>query len=357
MASKKLLKPSGLNAFRGFLREESSTLRQAPILVVASESADHHLQPIKAVEEACRAVNFVLTQEMGLRTVQSTISSAFPTTSDLEQRLDLIRRTGASSVVAVGAGAAMDLSKVLPYEKEIEHLMLVPSTSAAMLAASSSHSLFIDSVDETLIPSPTALGSNQTNTHIVSLEHSYVASAELSHVLYGTLAIVLDACYRRSTHALLSDAVQDLSEVLQNPDKEFDHETATELLHQAGMLLSYGLDQEDRSIPIALSSSLIPTIFPHVHALTFFASLLPGICHLVAEQEQNDETVSELVQLVEAIPSESIPQLAVNDASLDGFSVPDMSLSHIQNNQALWKSFDVPNKSLLQILEQSIQKE
>lgn len=356
MASKKLINPSGLNAFRRFVREEATTLRQAPILVIASESSDHHLHPLKTVEDACRAVNFVLNQEMGLRTVQSTISSAFPTNSDLEQRLDLILRTGASSVVAVGGGAAIDLAKVLPHEKDIENLILVPSTSAAMMAANSSHSLFLDRAEETLIPSPTVLGSPQTSTNIISLEPSYVASAELSHVLYATLAITLDACYRKSSHEILPEIVQSLIEVLENPDREFDHDTATVLLYHSGLLLSYGLGQEDRSIPITLSSSLIPTIFPHVHVLTFFASLLPGICDVVEEQNHNDESISKLVQLVKGISSESIPQMKVNDTSLDGFSVPDMSLSHIQSNQAVWKSFDVPNKVLLRILEQSIQK-
>ncbi|KAL3945538.1 MAG: hypothetical protein SGBAC_000362 [Bacillariaceae sp.] len=355
MPSKNLLKPSGLNAFRRFLQEEAPTLRQAPILVIASEPADDHLRPLKAVEDACKAVNFVLTQEMGLRTVQSTISAAFPTTSDLEQRLELIRRTGASSVVGVGAGAAIDLSKVLPHEKSIEHLMLVPCTSAAMVAASSSHSLLLDNADETLIPSPSVLGTPQTTTNIISLESSYVASAELSHVLYATLAIVLDAGYRKSSHPILAEVVRNLVQVLENPDRDFDHDTSTELLYQAGKLLSYGLGQEDRSVPIALSSSLIPTIFPHVHALTFFASLLPGICELVIEQNHEDDDFAKLVQLVKSISPESIPQLAVlNDAGLDGFSVPDMSLSHIQSNQARWKSFDVPNKVLLQILEQSV---
>ncbi|CAJ1942918.1 unnamed protein product [Cylindrotheca closterium] len=356
MASKNLLKPSGLSAFRRFLREETPTLRKSPVLVIASESADHGVKTLKAVEDACRAVNYVLTQEMGLRIVQSSISSAFPTIHDLEQRLELIRRTGASSVVAVGSGAAIDLSKVLPHQKEIEHLMLVPSTSAAMLAASSSHSLFLDSVDEALVPFPSALGTPQTNTNIISLEPSYLASAELSHVLFATLAIVLDACYRKSSHPILLEAVRNLVEVLGNPDKDRDHATAQELLYQSGMLLSYGLGQDDRSIPIALSSSLIPTIFPHIHVLSFFASLLPGICELVDEQDHDDEAVVKLVQMVKSISPESIPQLAVNDANLDGFSVPDMSLSHIQSNQALWKSFDVPNKVLLQILERSVQK-
>ena len=54
---------------------------------------------------------------------------------------------------------------------------------------------------------------------------------------------------------------------------------AAAAMAHAGQLLRFG-DRIDRkrSISIALVSSLLPRYFPHGHALTFMASLLPGLC-------------------------------------------------------------------------------
>lgn len=354
MAAKNLLKPSGLTALRNYLRSESPYLRQSPVLVVASEPAVNDPNRLTVVAESCQAVNFVLAQEMGLRTVQSSISSAFPTTDDLEQRLELLRRTGASSVIAVGSGAAMDLSKVLPFHKDIEHVILVPSTSAAMFAASSSHALFLDRAEETLVPLPGAMQEPNCKITIAPLESNYVAPAESTHVLYASLALILDACYRKSSHPRLSEIVQNATSLLEDTEEKFTHDKGMELLYEAGQLASYGLGQEDRSTPIALASSLIPSIFPHVHVLTFFASLLPGICELLDAPEFGSAT--KLVEQVKKFSPDSIPQITVTDKSLDGFSIPDMSLSHIRSNQTVWKSFDVPDKILVEILERSMKR-
>eukprot|EP00980_Cylindrotheca_fusiformis_P012558 scaffold3084_cov144-Cylindrotheca_fusiformis.AAC.6 len=354
MATKILLNASGLSSLRSFLRSEISSLRQSPVLIVASEPAATHPNHLSVVAQSCQVVNFVLAQELGLRTVQSNVSSAFPTTADLDQRLELLRRTGASSVVAVGSGAAMDLSKALPFQKDLDHVILVPSTSAATMAASSTHSLFLDSVEETLVPFPRAVQESNCRTTVALLESSYIAPAESTHLLYASLALILDACYRKSSNPRLPEIVQGTLSLLENTGEVLSHEKSMELLSNAGQLASYGLDQEDRSTPIALASSLIPTIFPHVHALTFFASLLPGICELLDTPEF--ETVSQLVTRVKNIKPETIPQIMVSDKTLDGFSIPDMSLSHIRSNQTVWKSFDVPDQILVGILERSIKR-
>lgn len=354
MAAKSLLKPSGLTSLRNFLRAESTNLRQSPVLVIASEPAASHPNHISMVAEACQTVNFVLAQEMGLRTVQSTISSAFPTTEDLEQRLELLRRTGASNVVAVGAGAAMDLSKILPYQRDIEHVILIPSTSAAMMAASTSHSLFLDGAEETLVALPAGKQESKFKTTIALLESNFIAPAQSTHVLYASLAFILDACYRKSANPRLSEIVRNTACLLENTEEEFTRDKSLELLFEAGKLASYGLHEEDRSTPIALASSLIPTIFPQVHVLTFFACLLPGICELVDAPEF--ESAAKLVEQVKRISPESVPQITVTDKKLDGFSIPDMSLSHIRSNQTVCKSFDVQDDILVQILERSIKK-
>ena len=61
----------------------------------------------------------------------------------------------------------------------------------------------------------------------------------------------------------------------------------------AAQLLHYGdtiLDRR-RSITIALCSSLLPRYFPHGHALTFMASLLPGLC------ESADNYINESIRI------------------------------------------------------------
>ena len=357
MRSRCLIRPSGLNSFRSFLESKLNELRQSPVLVIASEPAERH-QHLSIVTDSCQTVAFTLAQQFGLRTVPSTISSAFPTMQDLEQRTELIRRTGACNVVAVGSGAAMDLGKALGHNN-LENIILVPSTSAAILAASTSHSLFLDSAEETLVPVPTdttTITTTSTSTTILPLESRMIAPAETSHVLFACLSLVLDACNRRSKHPLLLETKEKVTKLLleASPEDEFTQDQATDLLYAAGQLVSYGLNDEDRSTPIALASSLIPPLFPHVHILQFLASLLPGICARLSEDDSIE--TKQILDIVQTIAPDTIPKLIVNDESLKGFSIPDMSLSHIRSNQTVWKSLDVADSVLLGILEHGIAK-
>jgi hypothetical protein len=376
-SAKTLLSPSGLSSFRRFLQDKLPALQQSPILLISSEPANDDAQSSphqKQVAESTQLVQFTLAQQFGLRTVPSSISSAFPTVLDMEERFELLRRTGASSVVAVGSGAAMDLAKAMPFERDLEHLILVPSTYAAVLASSSSHSLFLDPVEETLVPSPTIATTDTSTdtdttkctTTIVPLDVHLMAPVvedSSSHVLYASMAIILDACYRKSDHPLLPEMltkVHDLLDASSPGTAALDHDTCVQLLYQSGKLLSYGLGSEDRSIPIALSASLIPRIFPHVHALTLLASLVPGLCHVLMEDSSRSATidaqVNKLVTRIQQHDDYSIPQLTVADESLEGFSVPDMALSHIRSNQTVWNCLDVPDATLTEILQHSMKK-
>jgi hypothetical protein len=246
----------------------------------------------------------------------------------------------------------MDLAKALPFERELEHVVLVPSTYAAVLASGSSHSLFLDSIEETLVPMPQVEKSTSCTTTVVPLDSKLIAPVDPSHVLYASLALILDACYRESNNPLLPELLQKVNDLLGKPGEEISHETAMELLYQSGQMISYGLGQEDRSTPVALAASLIPRIFPHVQVLTFFASLVPGLCHCL-ETKNNDDNVSQILERIRT-SGIMIPQLTVADESLGGFSVPDMALSHIQSNQIVWKSFDVPDATLTEILKHSM---
>jgi hypothetical protein len=360
MAAKSVLNPAGIKSLRQFLQSELPVLQQAPILLVTSEPGADAV-PLTPVNDASRLVQFTLSQQLGLRTVPASISSAFPSTQDLESRLDMLRRTGASSIVAVGSGAAMDLAKALARDEKaaIEQLILVPSTYGGAVASGTSHSLLLDTVEETLIPNPVGEHQPRCPTIVAPLDSKYTASiGPSSHVLYASLAIVFDAGLRKSGHPLLDGMVQDLYRFcVEDPTQEISHEALLDLCYRSGSLLSYGLGSEDRSSPLALASSLIPPIFPHVHILTFWASLLPGLCHALQSASSAGDPMQELATGVLANTDWSnIPTLAVADETMTGFSIPDMALSHIQANATVWKSFDLPNNVLTKILQQSLKK-
>ena len=55
----------------------------------------------------------------------------------------------------MGFRLSMDLAKALPLGRDgLEQIILIPSTYSAVLASSTSHSLFLDSAEETLVPLP-----------------------------------------------------------------------------------------------------------------------------------------------------------------------------------------------------------
>ena len=362
--SRSLLSKPGISSLRSFLQSNRPSLMQAPILVVSSEPA--HNQPvISEIQQACQLVNFTLAQQMGLRTVASTVDSAFPTTVDLQDRLELARRTGAGSIVAVGSGTAVDLAKAMASEAEWEQVILIPTSYASIVAAGSSHSLFIDPVEEALVPIPNLEMKNHQDSSasysgtmtVAPLEDKLSAPVDKYHIVYASIGITVDSIFR-NTGGDNQDAEELLKSAfaaLQEPS-EVSHEVATNLLYQSGSLLSFGLGDEDRSISMSLASSLIPRIFPHVHVLTFWASLVPGLCQVLLDSQQvDDPSITDICEIM-LQSRESIPQLTVTSKEFEGFSVPDMSLSHIHTNQTIWKCLDVPDSVLTAVLSTSLER-
>jgi Iron-containing alcohol dehydrogenase len=367
MSQRTFLSPGGIRSLQTFLHKECSNLQQSPVLIVSSEpstvasGAGAGVISLPQVKDASQWLHFTLSKQFGFRTVPVTISSAFPTVQDVESRGEMIRRTGASSIVAVGSGAAMDLAKALAAADKnhsMEQLLLVPSTNAAMMAAGSSHSLLLDSVEETLIPHPKTVTCPTT---VVPLDPRYTAELDSTVAVYAVVAIVLDAALRKSANPLLPELVSELLhhlvlDVPLVPRTLMTPEEIMSLCYRAGNLLSYGLGSEDRSSPIALASSLIPSIFPHVHILSFWANLVPGLCHALQQSSPVIMTgpIQDLVGRILAHEEwKHFPRLTVADESKKGFSVPDMALSHIQSNTALCKTFDMPHRILIDILQHS----
>ena len=419
--SRKLLAP-GIKKLRSYLQSELGALHRTPVLLISSE-AGATSKKLKPVADSCRWVQFTLSQQFGVRTVPTTISSAFPTKDSLEQTLELMQRTGASSVVSVGSGAAMDLAKAVQAnldsgsgndnddDAKKTPLIMVPTTYGGVLAAGTSHSLFFDGDEETLLPLPeshreilsTSQDAASAHAHaIVSTLDPQKYMEELDNdtfdvLLYAISAVLLDAGLRKSTHPSLPTLLRDTIDLFSsrktsgsfdtlsversgNEDPVASVALLTSTLYQSAGLLSYGLGdgfrvEDDRSIPVALVSSLVPTLFPETHPVHFLAGLVPGLCHCYSEQHEtsndNGPVSDKLETLVDHLREQQQPlsggsttgmmrpppSLVTNDESLQGFSVPDMALSHIQSNQAVWKPADVPNDVFVQVLQHCMQQE
>ena len=187
-------------------------------------------------------------------------------------------------------------------------------------------------------------------------------ATKFDELLYAVAAILLDASLRESSHPSLPVLLQNTTDLISHRKNNHEMDTASliPLLYQSAGLLSYGLgdgfeEEDNRSITIALASSLIPTLFPETHPTSFLASLAPGICHLL--NEQNSDSVGALVgALQERFVVQPPPSLVPVDESLQGFSVPDMALSHIQANQAVWKPADVSDDVFVQVLQHCIKQ-
>ena len=400
----------GSKSLRNYLQSELQTLKQTPVLLIGSEAGASSAK-LKPVADSCRWVKFTLGQEFSMRTVPMTISSAFPTRDSLEQTLELMQRTGASSVVSVGSGAAMDLGKAVRATLDDTSdecakktpLILVPTTYGGVLASGASHSLFLDNDEETLVPLPTshraildssdgACGSSHATISTLEAQ-TYMEpldATKFDELIYAVSVILLDAGLRESNHPSLPMLLQNTIDLisLRNNEIDFDSEgiirqelvsPLNDLLYQSAGLLSYGLsngfeEEDNRSIPIALGSSLIPTLFPEMHPTSFMASLVPGICHLHSDQQQqqqqqqqsqNNKGNSENListTLVDLLKQQFSgrnsmmppPSLVPRDESLQGFAVPDMALSHIQSNQAVWEPLDFPDDVLVQVLQHCV---
>mmetsp|Transcript_52377 Transcript_52377/g.56831 ORF Transcript_52377/g.56831 Transcript_52377/m.56831 type:complete len:413 (+) Transcript_52377:35-1273(+) len=399
--SRNLLKP-GIISLRTHIQSELSDLRRAPILLITSRSQSS--PNLKTVSDSCQLIQFTFGQQFCLRTVPTVISSAFPTKESLQETLELMRRTGASTVVSVGSGAAMDLAKAVQANHEEKRnngvnnnrLILVPTTYGGVLAAGSSHSLLLDNENETLVPYPRNnqnidTGNIPAITTVSTLDYNKymepVNDAKFDELLYAVSAILLDSGLRKRSHPTLSMLLQKTIDLisLRNNNSWSDNTNCSEattttlseamplitnLLYQSAGLLSCGIgagdfEEDDRSITIALGSSLIPTIFPETHPLSFIAGLIPGLCHYHSDISTRDQSntdvkkrLQKLVELLQQRPPEGgmnpPPSLETRDESLKGFSIPDMALSHIQSNQAVWEPFDVPDDVLMNVLQHSL---
>lgn len=335
---------SGKSVLRKLLQSKHEVLNKAPVLVVSSAVPSDYTS-VAAVDTACRKVQFYTGMELGLRTVESNVTSVFPTVNHVHSTLELMKRMGATNIIGVGSGAAMDLTKALMNKTSEEGVegILVPSTYGAILAATSSHPLLLDTREEALIVpehgNKSDGGGNKNDGNMtVVIEMDSLADAYGNDAAFACYALGIDASYRgQQEHAdnlvlLAKQALEDDSKL-------------PEALVQAGRATSFGIyGTSVRSSPLALAASLIPPSFPNVPILTFMASLLPGTCQVLHNAPFNETENS--------VP----PSLASLMAHADGAQSVSSLMSHVKANQALWKCIDIPDDRLEAILHYSLNR-
>eukprot|EP00546_Thalassionema_frauenfeldii_P012255 CAMPEP_0178920472 /NCGR_PEP_ID=MMETSP0786-20121207/15025_1 /TAXON_ID=186022 /ORGANISM="Thalassionema frauenfeldii, Strain CCMP 1798" /LENGTH=315 /DNA_ID=CAMNT_0020594545 /DNA_START=78 /DNA_END=1025 /DNA_ORIENTATION=- len=263
---------------QSFLQQEQSTLCQSPILVISSGTK-------KSGTTFTQQVEFYGQQAMGLSMIPTiTIDSAYPIQQQhVPQILQLQQRTGATTLMGVGSGVAIDLAKSV--SQNFEQCYLVPATDAALFAASSHCSMLLDNQEETIVTKPVNITKDITNTTIVTLEEEEIVPH--ADTKAACQSILLDSESPSSNEVLDS--------LLSKDATHWDWIQATAPHLQDGTTGS-----NRRSIPLALSCSLIPPMFSSAHVLTFWAALSPAAPSFLASLALEAHTVEKLMQYVRA---------------------------------------------------------
>ena len=179
MAARTVL--SGPSSLRTHLKSAASSLRRSPCLIISSDlpaDEQHKPNPAPAVKslrqsisDQCNRAGFTASMELGLRTVNCTVSSAYPTRDDIQRGIEMANRTGATTVIGVGAGAAVDCAKGVASalgsngggggaSSSID-LILAPATLGSTMAAMSSTPLILSTAEEALLPPYLACASDR----------------------------------------------------------------------------------------------------------------------------------------------------------------------------------------------------
>jgi len=374
------------------------------------------------------------------------LSSAFPTKSNVQSAVEMMKRVGVTNVIGVGSGVAMDLAKICYSHLHQEsfnrgttssnsndsegQLILVPGTLGGIMASVSTEELVLNTEEEALIPSyferdqgnhdkntstssrtspyilidenmiaipdwmsfssiPSETSNNKHNEHdsrsmVISKGRKNVAT--MVDAALASLSICFDVASRldascgmendytgtileenilKST-ASASIALQTIQSMV-NEGEDMDSLMKTARQHaiqsvlHAGQLLTFGVDymhqndmnntynecqQQQRSIPFAMSSSLLPRYFPYANWLTFTASLLPGICSAIQKDggiynEPNNYTllrkiISTMMTHVHESSSDNVESMNTNEL----FSSLSYLVEYIQRTHGPYDGMD-----------------
>jgi len=362
-----------------------------PILLVESTCVDAS-SCSGQVEDACRHVRFAVSQQLGLRTVgchSPPSAFGFFTPSDVASARDLAARTGAgsSTIVAVGSGTAMDLAKALAADaataasefsrtNHYADLVLVPATYGATMVAAASHALWVDPSQPAILPAvpPSAADVDPAatrpipvgNTTIIPLlcdpKHRNLVDPERRiDAVLAAISVSLDSLLRqedrgqpsRESEARLGRLLRHLIAATTTTDDN-DCPLSEILVEVGARYWSYGLrtgsdddDAQDRSIPLALATSLLPEVFPEHSALSVMASYAPAMYRLVLEKRP------QVVQ--NEIVREDLERLLLQEAPKIVSTEPlEVLWEHVQSNQILWNCSDAPPDLLREALRDHV---
>jgi hypothetical protein len=302
-------------------------LSRTPILVIASEASSLKERK-KTVDLHLHKFNFAC-QQFGLRTLSWHIQSSYPTFQDIEKAETFRQRSGSSLIIGVGSGAAIDLAKSVGAECQPDGLILVPGTSAAVLASCTDFSLLLDTREETIATQDTPLAG----ATVVVDPQSILHHPNNDVVRLACLSILLDTARYSQPHR--ASEVQPIISELQCDDVDL-----LDALQQTAHFLSTGQGRHGslRNAPLALATSLIPPAFSSTHILEFWASLVPS---LVSNTEVK-------MSLTEKAPP--LASLALNAPSMSGL------IDHVRSNQASCNALDVDTSILEYILASSLNR-
>jgi hypothetical protein len=447
-----------LAGLRRYLEQERAIFAAAPILLIQSQplvvttnvgtstAATNSKKKNKiikneslAVSNACRHVQFLLSQQLGLRTVtvEHPTSYVFPTQVDVDRAMDLCRRVGAETVVGVGSRSAMDLAKAVSMQTQtaqsqsshnpietnpaastskrgssmnevsFRNLILVPATFGGVLAAAAtSHSLLLDTAEEALTVYPTyqqqqqqqqSLITDVVTTTSVALEENMLDGSRRTDALLASIAISLQVLGRKqegaggddnddaqkalwviqSAVACLnheSDGTKESSSLSSSSSSSSSdkhppptnggpeqHDLAVRTVATAGTLISYGLQQHDRSLPLALAACLIPKHFSEHNSVTFMASLLPAMLEIYCgttagstETSKNADNVLLSLEHDDRLMHQLRQHCHVSAPRIVTTEPIETLLASVHENQALWNCLDVSDKVLVRALEQHL---
>jgi hypothetical protein len=368
-------KPSALQKY---LSSSHSKLLPSTTLIVSSAKAstdkgisgpqktDQELKLFHAgIENQIGKCQFFTSMQFNLKTISygsNNLFGAYPTKTDLNSTLELMRRTGATNVIGVGTGAAMDLAKA-SFHKHCEEfnltgrdsgkLILYPSTLGATLAAASKDCLTLCPEEEALLPHyssaaateivlddeaitlPSWLLSNGTTelrdqkgnnaTIIDSALASIVIALDAAHSL-GDVTFdeqELEMRYKTLIDVSITNALDSIKIINDTPVNDTaglkaaiqtSKEYAITAMLNAGQLLSFGNcpSLPRRNVSVAMTSALLPQYFPFGNWLSFTASLLPGLCRAIEESDEAGDN-----QYLETI----LAKIAANHVDDSSFSI------------------------------------
>jgi hypothetical protein len=323
------------STLQDFLRQEKFLLSGSPILLVASSATAPatRAQQDSTISTTIHQFQFYAKQQFGLPLVTTEIPSAFCSDKDIPLAQKIQKRIGASTIIGIGSGAAIDLAKCLAAESQSSNLYLLPSTSAALWASYTPFSLVFDSTEETIVTNEHKL--HQMNE---SYKHTIIIQPQVAfhpHTLMACQSILLDAAqYDPSLLGL-----------------ELSNLNLEEIVEYAAKCVSTGKDSinlQPRSIPLCLAMALIPPVFSSTNILSFYASLLPGIR---ATLDMAGTSTLFPGETFFATSSNEPPKLA--SMALDALSVESL-LQFVRDNQVVTKALDVDQDILAKVLAVSL---